>query len=80
MFNDRPLSLAQQILEEDRSRPMSAMALDFKTIDSESGGPTGDGDVDMVDNDSETPSSAAAAPHSNDTGTNNGNTTFFDAD
>ncbi|KAL2202130.1 WD40 repeat-like protein [Sarocladium strictum] len=77
LFNDRPLSLAQQVLEEDRSRPMSAMAIDFKTAETEGPAPAREGDVDMVDAEVGTSHRSQRERRSQDA---NGNTTFFDAD
>lgn len=83
MFRDRPLSLAQQVLEEDRSRPMSAMALDFKTAEIDKGDPSREGDVDMVDAEPG-PSRETMLELARQEGRRrhdaDGNQTFFDAD
>lgn len=78
MFNDRPLSLEQQqILEEDRNRPLSAMALDFKTAAIETGGSSREGDIDMVDAE---PGPSQAREGQRRRHDADDNKTFFDAD
>jgi hypothetical protein len=78
MFNDRPLSLVQQqVLEEDRNRPMSAMALDFKTAEIDNGGSSREGDVDMMDAE---PGPPRVRHRERQSRRSHGDTTFFDAD
>jgi F-box and WD-40 domain protein CDC4 len=49
---DRPLSLQQRVLEDDPSRPLSAMAIDYRSAQPTLAGPSRDAsaqDVDMHD-------------------------------
>ena len=50
MLYDRPLSLQQRVLEDDPKRPLSAMALDYRSGDPSISAPSRDSDdVDMAE-------------------------------
>jgi F-box and WD-40 domain protein CDC4 len=52
MLYDRPLSLQQRVLEDDPNRPLSAMAIDYRTSQQTLASPSQDAltqDVEMND-------------------------------
>lgn len=51
MLSDRPLSLQQRVLENDPDRPLSALALDYRSSEAEMSSSSQDDsqDVDMQD-------------------------------
>lgn len=71
MLYDRPLSLQQRVLEEDPTRPLSAMAIDYRGSGSAIASSSRDATTQDVDMQDAGPSTAPLQ---------GGNTTFFHDD
>ena len=71
MLYDRPLSLQQRVLEDDPTRPVSAMAIDYRSVGSAIASSSRDPSTQDVDMQDAGPSTAPLQ---------GGNQTFFHDD